>query len=88
MCYTCRLLHGQGTEVGILSERVVRRRDKTKRNKKRGGKCMAMKSDPLALLTGNDKFRISFSHVQCSLLNRKPAKGEKNYVNYSLVIHS
>ena len=36
-----------------------------------------MKSDPPALRTGNDKFRISFSHVQRSLSNRKPAERER-----------
>ena len=35
------------------------------------------KSDPPALRTGNDKFRISFSHVQRSLSNRKPAERER-----------
>ena len=49
-------------------------------DKKRGGgvsRCTVLKSDPPALQTGNDKFRISFSHVQRSLSNRKPAERKK-----------
>ena len=37
-----------------------------KKEKKRGGgssKCTVLKSDPPALRIGNDKLRISFSHV-------------------------
>ena len=48
--------------------------------KKRGGgvsKCTVLKSDSPALRTGNDKFRIFFSHVQRSLSNRKPAERER-----------
>ena len=47
--------------------------------KKKGGvsRCTVLKSDPPALRTGNDKFRISFSHVQRSLSNRKPAERER-----------
>ena len=46
---------------------------------------MVLKSDPPALRTGNDKFRISFSHVQRSLSNRKPAEreGKKEKKNHS-----
>ena len=45
---------------------------KKKKKKKKGGvsRCTVLKSDPPALRTGNDKFRISFSHVQRSLSNR------------------
>ena len=51
---------------------------------KRGGgvsRCTALKSDPPALRTGNDKFRISFSHMQRSLSNRKPAERERENKN-------
>ena len=44
---------------------------------KKKGECTVLKSDPPALRTGNDKFRISFSHVHRSLSNRKPAEREK-----------
>ena len=51
---------------------------KTKLEKKKGvSRCTVLKSDPPALRTGNDKFRISFSHVQRSLSNRKPAERER-----------
>ena len=47
------------------------------KKKKGAGKCSVLKSDPPALRTGNDKFRISFLHVQRSLSNRKPAEKKK-----------
>ena len=51
---------------------------KLEKKKKRGeSRCTVLKSDPPALRTGNDKFRISFSHVQRSLSNRKPAERER-----------
>ena len=51
---------------------------KKKKKKKKGvSRCTVLKSDPPALRTGNDKFRISFSHVQRSLSNRKPAEREE-----------
>ena len=51
---------------------------KKKKKKKKGeSRCTVLKSDPPALRTGNDKFRISFSHVQRSLSNRKPAERER-----------
>ena len=50
---------------------------KKKKKKKKVSKCTVLKSDPPALRTGNDKFRISFSHVQRSLSNRKPAERER-----------
>ena len=49
----------------------------TETEKGGGGKCTVLKSDPPALRTGNDKFRISFSHVQRSLSNQKPAERER-----------
>ena len=48
-----------------------------KKKKKGESRCTVLKSDPPALRTGNDKFRISFSHVQRSLSNRKPAERER-----------
>ena len=53
--------------------------NETGKKKKKGGvsRCTVLKSDPPALRTGNDKFRISFSHVQRSLSNRKPAERER-----------
>ena len=78
-------LHGQVTEDGNLSE-VWWEKNHWKRNKtkkKRVSKCTALKSDPPALRTGNDKFRISFSHVQRSLSNRKPAERKKKKKNHS-----
>ena len=45
--------------------------------KKGVSRCTVLKSDPPALRTGNDKFRISFSHVQRSLSNQKPAERKK-----------
>ena len=39
-----------------------------------GGKCTVLKFDPQALRTGNDNFRTSFSYMQRSLLNPKPAE--------------
>ena len=57
--------------------------NETEKKKKKGGVswCTVLKSDPPALRTGNDKFRISFSHVQRSLSNRKPAERERENKN-------
>ena len=52
-------------------------KEKKKKKKKGVSRCTVLKSDPPALRTGNDKFRISFSHVQRSLSNRKPAERER-----------
>ena len=51
--------------------------NETDKKREGGGKCTVLKSDPPALRTGNDKFRISFSHMQRSLSNRKPVEEEK-----------
>ena len=84
------LLHGQDTEDGNFVRSVVREKiienetekKKKKKKKKKGvSKCTVLKSDPPALRTGNDKFRISFSHVQRSLSNRKPAEREREKIN-------
>ena len=76
------LLHGQETEDSNLSE-VWSEKNHWKRNWKKKGvsKCTVLKSDPPALRTGNDKFRISFSCVQRSLSNRKPAEREREHKN-------
>ena len=56
-------------------QRKIIENENEQKKKKRGvSRCTVLKSDPPALRTGNDKFRISFSHVQRSLSNRKPAE--------------
>ena len=59
--------------------KIIENETGKKKKKKKGGvsRCTVLKSDPPALRTGNDKFRISFSHVQRSLSNRKPAERER-----------
>ena len=62
----------------IIETKLEKKKKKKKKKKKRGeSRCTVLKSDPPALRTGNDKFRISFSHVQRSLSNRKPAERER-----------
>ena len=51
--------------------------NETEKKKMGVSKCTVLKSDTPALRTGNDKFRISFSHVQGSLSNWKPAERER-----------
>ena len=58
-------------------QRKIIENETGKKKKKGESRCTVLKSDPPALRTGNDKFRISFSHVQRSLSNRKPAERER-----------
>ena len=60
-----------------IIENETEKKKKKKKEKKGVRWCTVLKSDPPALRTGNDKFRISFSHVQRSLSNRKPAERER-----------
>ena len=60
-----------------IIENETGKKKKKKKKKKGVSRCTVLKSDPPALRTGNDKFRISFSHVQRSLSNRKPAERER-----------
>ena len=61
----------------IIENETGKKKKKKKKKKKGVSRCTVLKSDPPALRTGNDKFRISFSHVQRSLSNRKPAERER-----------
>ena len=79
-----KVLHTWGYYMARIRKMVIclecddRKISENETKKKRGvSKCTVLKSDPPALRTGNDKFRISFSHVQCSLSNRKPAERER-----------
>ena len=45
-------------------KKIIENETKTKKEKKVVSKCTALKSDPPALRTGIDKFRMSFLHVQ------------------------
>ena len=58
-------------------QRKIIENENDKKKKKGVSRCTVLKSDPPALRTGNDKFRISFSHVQRSLSNRKPAERKR-----------
>ena len=58
-------------------QRKIIENETGKKKKKGESRCTVLKSDPPALRTGNDKFRISFSHAQRSLSNRKPAERER-----------
>ena len=64
-----------------IIENETEKRKKKKKKKRGVSKCTVLKSDPPALRTGNDKFRISFSHVQRSVSNRKPAEREREREN-------
>ena len=81
------LLHGQVTVDGNLSEvwweRNHWKTKQKKKQKKKGGvsKCTALKSDPPALRTGNDKFRISFSHVH--VVRRRRSSSNNGYPSKS-----
>ena len=69
-------------------QRKIIENENDKKKKKGVSRCTVLKSDPPALRTGNDKFRISFSHVQRSLSNRKPAERKKEKKKKPLGLYS